>query len=291
MKGSDKTLLLILPAVALVIGFYLLVISPKQKEIGELDDQISTLNTRVTAAEAEVATAEGARKSFATNYSEIVSLGSAVPEDSDQATLIFDMTKTSQKAGVQFRSFELADAGDVEASQPEATSSSTTTTTTEPAAPTGESTTDSSSTTTTTPVATPSTPTEAEAATLPIGATVGPAGLPVMPYKLKFNGSFFDMSDFFADLDQGVEVTDTEADPKVRGRLMTVSGFAMVGDPIHGFPRVQASVALNTYIVPADQGLSAGASPAGPSTTTDSTTVTSATTSDTSVPGTAAVTP
>ena len=50
---------------------------------------------------------------------------------------------------------------------------------------------------------------------------------------------------------------------------MTVNGFAMIGDPIHGFPDVQASVALNTYIVPADQGISAGATPAGPTAVTD----------------------
>ncbi len=289
MKGTDKTLLMILPAVALVIGFYLLVISPKQGEIGKLDDQISTLTTQVSSAESQVAAAEDARKSFAANYSEIVSLGSAVPEDSDQATLIYDMTQTSHKAGVNFRSFELADATEV-TSAAEASSATTTppsgTTTPAPAA-------GSEATTASAPAApTAVAPTEADAASLPIGSAVGPAGLPVMPYKLKFNGSFFDMADFFAYLDKGVEVTDTKVDPKVNGRLMTVNGFAMVGDPAHGFPHVQASVALNTYIVPADQGLSAGATPAGPSAAADSsTTVTSASATPSTVPGTAAVSP
>jgi Tfp pilus assembly protein PilO len=286
MKATDKTLLMILPAVALVIGFYLLVISPKQKQIGDLDDQISTLTTRVDAAESQVAAAEDARKSFGANYSEIVSLGSAVPEDSDQATLIFDMTKTSQEAGVNFRSFELADSGDVTAGATASTTTTTQTDSTTPATGSGE-----SSSTTTTSAPTSVTPTEADAASLPIGSTVGPAGLPVMPYKLKFNGSFFDMADFFGDLDKGVEVSGTKVDPKVNGRLMTINGFAMVGDPIHGFPHVQTSVALNTYLVPADQGLSAGATPAGPTTTDSTSTVTSASTTDSGVPGTAAVTP
>ena len=282
MKSSDKTILLILPAVALVIGFYLLVISPKQKEITELNDGIASLNTRVDAAEAQVVTAEDARKDFGANYSEIVALGSAVPEDSDQATLIYDMTETSHSAGVQFRSFELSDETAAEVG---GTTDTTSTSTTTPGTTT-PTTTDS---TTTTTVA--ATPTEADAATLPIGSTVGPAGLPVMPYNLKFNGSFFDMADFFADLDKGVEVTDTKQDPKVNGRLMTVNGFAMIGDPVHGFPDVQANVALNTYIVPADQGLSAGATPAGPTAVADpSTTVSASSTSGTAAP-TAAVTP
>ena len=84
-----------------------------------------------------------------------------------------------------------------------------------------------------------------------------------MPYKLRFSGSFFDMADFFADLDKTVDIVDSGGDPEVRGRLMTVNGFAMVGDPVHGFPLVQASMSLNTYVVPADQGLSDGASPGG----------------------------
>ncbi len=283
MKSTDRTILLVLPALALVIGFYMLVISPKRAELGELDTQVETLTSRVSAAETEVAAAEDARKSFGSNYSEIVSLGGAVPEDSDQATLIFAMTDISADSGVQFRSFELADSGDVPA-EPAPAATTTPPATTDGAesapAPASEG----------APVS--AAPTEADASTLPIGATVGPAGLPVMPYKLRFNGSFFNMADFFAALDKGVEVVNSGAAPKVNGRLMTVNGFAMVGDPIHGFPLVQASVALNTYIVPADQGLSAGATPAGPTVAADPTsTVTSAPTSTSSVPGAAAVSP
>ena len=288
MKGADKTILLILPIVALAIGFYLLVISPKQSEISTLDEEISELSTRVDTAESSVADAEQARKDFGANYTEIVSLGSAVPEDSDQATMIYDLTEKSGNAGVRFRSFELADESAATVGAEEGAATATTAPPAgEPAAPApaqGETT-----TTTTTTAPTPVAPTEADAATLPIGSTVGPAGLPVMPYKLKFNGSFFDMSDFFAELDKGVEVTDEGANPKVNGRLMTINGFAMVGDPMKGFPDVQASLALNTYIVPPDQGISGGATPAGPTTGSETTVASSETTS--TVPGTAVVNP
>ncbi len=111
-----------------------------------------------------------------------------------------------------------------------------------------------------------------------------------MPYKLRFSGSFFNMADFFAALDKSVNVVNHGGDPEVKGRLMTVNGFAMVGDPAHGFPLVQASMSLNTYVVPAEQGLSDGASPAGPSPVADQSTVASAD-STAPVPGTAAVAP
>lgn len=298
MKKSDRMILLVVPMLALVVGFYLLAISPKQKQIGELDDQIAGLQDRVSQAETEVEGAEAARKAFPRNYAQIVSMGSAVPEDSDQATLIYDLTKAADETDVRFRSFELAeDAAASEAAAapaaPAATTESSTDTTTTDSGSTDSTTTDTSSTTTTTSAVAPVTATEATAATLPIGATVGSAGLPVMPYKLRFSGSFFDMADFFANLDKTVDVVnDGTGDPEVDGRLMTVNGFAMVGDPKFGFPLVQSSMSVNTYVVPGDQGLENGATPAGPAPVTDSTsTVTSASTSGSSVPSTAAVSP
>ncbi len=130
MKKSDRMILLVLPVLALVVGFYLLAISPKQKEIGELDDEIATLETRISDAEAQVATAEAARKAFPRNYAQIVSMGSAVPEDSDQATLIYDLTRAGDETDVHFRSFEISDDGAAaEAVAPPAATTTDTTTT------------------------------------------------------------------------------------------------------------------------------------------------------------------
>ena len=99
---------------------------------------------------------------------------------------------------------------------------------------------------------------------MPIGATVGPAGLPVTPYTLNYTGGFFDMAGLFADLDDRVKVSDDGGNPVAHGRLMTVDGFAMSADPVKGFPSVAAQIAVTTYMVPADQGIAAGATPAGP---------------------------
>lgn len=290
MKGSDRTILLVLPLIALVVGFYLLAISPKQKQIGDLDGQIGELNARIAGAEDEVAAAESARKSFPRNYAKVVAMGSAVPEDSDQATLIYDLTKVSDDSNVRFRSFELSEDTGAEAAAPPATTTTTDTTTSESSSGSsapgmGESTTTSA--TTTAPVIA----TEVAAAALPIGAAVGSAGLPVMPYKLRFSGSFFDMADFFANLDDMVDVVDSGGDPEVRGRLMTINGFAMVGDPVHGFPLVQASMSLNTYVVPAGQGLSDGATPAGPAPVDGTATAVATGESSSTVPSAAAVAP
>jgi hypothetical protein len=133
-----------------------------------------------------------------------------------------------------------------------------------PASGTDSSSTSTDSTTTETSTTTTSAPTEASAATLPLGATVGPAGLPVTPYTLTYHGGFFDMAGLFSDLDNRVKVNDAGTDPIAHGRLMTVDGFAMSADPVKGFPSVAAEIAVTTYMVPADQGMAAGATPAGP---------------------------
>src|SRR5262249_39590828 len=46
---------------------------------------------------------------------------------------------------------------------------------------------------------------------LPLGASIGPAGLNVMPYDLTFNGSFFDVADFIGGVDSLLATKKTNA--------------------------------------------------------------------------------
>ena len=254
MKSSDRTILIVLPLIALAIGFYLLVLAPKQREAGELQDKADSLSAEIQTSETAISTAEAARSSFAKNYADMVKLGTAVPEDDDQATLIHDLDAMGTDNDLDFQSFAVS----------EDAAGATTSAPAPPASGTDSSSTSTDSTTTETSTTTTSAPTEASAATLPLGATVGPAGLPVTPYTLTYHGGFFDMAGLFSDLDNRVKVNDSGTDPIAHGRLMTVDGFAMSADPVKGFPSVAAEIAVTTYMVPADQGIAAGATPAGP---------------------------
>ena len=60
---------------------------------------------------------------------------------------------------------------------------------------------------------------------LPLGAAVGSAGLPTMPYDLTFTGDFFDIADFMAGLDAMVKVDGKGIG--VDGRLLTIDGFSL----------------------------------------------------------------
>ncbi len=255
MKSTDRTILLILPALALLIAFWMLVISPKKGEAGDLEAQVAELQSSLSVAQSEVSAGEAAKTSFRRNYADVVSLGAAAPSDDDQATLVYDMSQLGKENNVRFRSFHVtAGSGDATAAAPAATDA---------------------------------TATETAVATLPLGATVGSAGLPVVPYDFNFFGNFFDIADFFGALDDQVDVFDGSKGPEVRGRLMTIDGFALSANPRKGFPAVQADFSVTTYVVPADQGVSDGATPTGPAAAaTPATTVTS-----TPAPTTATVTP
>jgi hypothetical protein len=249
VKGSERIILVALPLIALAVGFWLLVLAPKQKQAGELQDRIDGLNGRVDAAEVEIAAAEKARSDFSSDYADLVTLGTAIPEEDDQATLVHDLTTIGRQNNVSFRSFTLAEGSGSAATAAPAP--------TEPSSGSTE-----SSDAPATPVA--ATPTEASAASLPIGATVGAAGLPVMPYDLTYFGRFYDMADVFADLDARVQARDGKRGLKTDGRLITIDGFSLTADPKRGFPSVAGDIAVTTFVVPPEQGIAAGANPAGP---------------------------
>ncbi|MGB3100045.1 MAG: hypothetical protein WBB30_12215, partial [Solirubrobacterales bacterium] len=93
MLGSDRTVLVLVPIVALAVAFWFLALAPKRQEASDLQAQVDTLQTSISANEAEIATAEAAREEFPKNYARLVKLGRAVPEDSDQSTFVYDVSE------------------------------------------------------------------------------------------------------------------------------------------------------------------------------------------------------
>lgn len=258
MKSSDRAVLLGLGIVGLAAAFWFMVLSPKRAEVSELDQEIATLEASVAEAEQTALAAEQAQTSYDANYSEVVVLGKAVPSNGDSASLVEQTAALSKKAGIEFRGLTLAAA----AAADQVAAPAAEQTTTDQAE--GEESADGE--TAATPAAVPAPATEAAAATLPIGAAVGPAGLPTMPYDLSFRGDFFGVADYMAGLDSLVQVENDGIG--VDGRLLTVDGFTMKPDEVRGYPYLEVDMHVTSFVTPADQGVTAGASPAAPASTT-----------------------
>ena len=274
MRRTELTILLSLLVIGLLAAFWLVMLSPKRQEASKLQDDIGGLKTSLEEEQQAAATGKQAQASYGTNYRKLVVLGKAVPADGDQPSLLIQLQKLADRSGVDFQSIDLSQATAAEtapAAPPQAAaqtqdSSSSTTASTSSSATTSAS---SSSGGVPAEPTSSATATEAVAATLPIGASIGPAGLPVMGYDLKFTGGFFELADFLKGLDGLVHMRGGTV--SVDGRLLTVDGFSLA--PVPSTPGAKVSLknpvlsgdlAVTTYLTPPDQGITAGATPAGP---------------------------
>lgn len=253
MSSSNRLIVSILVIAALAIGFWVLALSPKREKASELGQQVSQLNISLAEAEGAANEAKIARHSFPTDYRQLVVLGQAVPAEDETSSLLVELNHIAAKSKVKFDSIQLAGSG--EAAAPA-------TVTTEPATPASPTTGSSSAV----PASQTVPPTEVAASLLPLGASIGTAGLGVMPYTLTFTGDFFHIADFIKGLDSLVHADGSTV--AVDGRLLTLDGFALTAEGERGFPHLEATFSVTAYVTPPQQGVTAGATPTEPATAT-----------------------
>ncbi len=246
MTARDRIVLIVVGMVALLGGFWFLAIGPKRKEASDVAAQVATAQTRLDTAQASASSADAARKQYSNDYATVARLGKAVPVDDDMPSLVYQLSHTAKVNHVDFRSIKLTSTGSAPVpSGPAAAVASANGTPASSATPGA----------TVTPV-------------LPPGATVGTAGFPTMPFSFNFTGSFANMQRFLKAIDGLTAVKGKSIN--VKGRLLTVDGVGLKAG-VKGFPDVDATVAVTAYLLPADEGLTAGATPATPTTGTAST--------------------
>jgi Tfp pilus assembly protein PilO len=230
--------------VALAVAFWSLLLGPRRDEASKLGTQVEQTEASLVDHQSEVATAEEARKRFPVDYQRLVVLGKAVPAGDETASLLVQLNGVADHTKVEFDGISLnAEGGGSE--EEEASSASTS----------GESV----------------SATEAAASLLPLGASIGAAGLAVMPYSLVFKGNFFQIADFIHGLDGLVKSHGEKV--AVKGRLVTINSFVLApegegagttGAKKGGPPVLTATFSVTTYVTPPGQGTTAGASPSSP---------------------------
>jgi hypothetical protein len=262
VTARDRTVLIVAGLLVLVGGFWFLALSPKRKEATDVTAQVATAQQRLDLAQASATSAQSARERYNKDYATVARLGKAVPVEDDVPSLVYQLETTAHRNHIDFRKIQLNSSGAPAA-----------------AAPTGAAAAVASANGTT-----PGASTAATTSILPPGASVGTAGFPTMPFSFDFNGSFFNMQRFLRSIDALTTVQGKSI--SVKGRLLTVDGVDLKAGP-KGFPDVSATVAVTAYLLPADEGLTAGATPATPTggATTASTTGAAGTTATASLIG------
>jgi len=232
MSATNRLIVAMAAAVVLVGAFWVLILSPKREEADTLSATATELRATLAQHQGEVSEALAAKKGFSDDYEQLVVLGKAVPAEDDTASLLVALNRIAHHAHVRFQEIEL-EGGEAEGETPVPTAAGL-----------------------------ESAPTEVTASLLPLGAAIGPAGLAVMPYNLKFTGDFSHVSDFIEGLDKLVKTTNSGV--SVDGRLITVDGFSLAAAQGQTFPHLEANFSVTTFLTPPSQGVTAGATPAEP---------------------------
>jgi len=238
VTARDRIVLTVLGLVAVMAAFWFLAISPKRKDATDLSGQIAQAQARLDTAQQSAATAQGAKDRYRSDYATVARLGKAVPVDDEMPSLVYQLEQTAKANHVTFNSIKLTGSSDGSSAASAGSSSE---------------------------------PGSTVAAALPPGATVGTAGFPTMPFTFDFTGSFFNMQRFVKALDDYTSVNGKAI--SVKGRLLTVDGVALQAGP-KGFPQVDASVVATSYLLPADEGLTNGATATAPAGATGTSTAT-----------------
>ena len=227
MNESTKTALAVIGAIAIAAAFWLVLLAPKRDKVGKLGEQTSRIQAEVFNELARAESSEAAKQNFSKNYTELVVLGKAVPVEAETPSLLVQLDGVGNSANARFLGIVGGGGGE---------------STVEPAAPT-----------------------EGSVIPQPLGATAGPSGLLAMPYELHYEGGFFDIANFIQGIDSLVETKGAQVDAK--GRLITIDGFnlAPLGGGSGKTSKLTASFSATTYVTPPGQGITAGATPAGPS--------------------------
>jgi Pilus assembly protein, PilO len=290
-----KIMIAVIPLVVLV-AYWFLLLGPKRQDASTASDELTVQQERVDTARSKVEAAAGAKHRFEATYASVVRLGKAIPTEVDMPSLLVQLDRAAEGTGIRFTRIKTGE---------RTTAVATTTTTTTPTAPAG-----SDSGTNGSPVAAGG----AQAQSAPGGAvesannaqqtsnqassaaensgvspsdtqtstTAGatdangqpvttPAGLETVPLELEFDGDFFNLATFFHRVKRFVSLANHNV--SVSGRLITVEGVKWSSDQ-ELFPKLKAEIKATIYLSPLAQGTTAGATPAGPSTTTPAGTTT-----------------
>jgi len=287
MSRRDTYIVTVIAALAAVAAFWFLALAPKRETLSALDQDVASAQQALDQAKQEKVKFAQDQVAFPRLYASLGRLGKAVPAEEDVPSLLVQLNHAAAKANVNFHSVELkldlaekieqaaaessanASAG---AAAPGAPATGEGGQATPPAggeaAPAGGDAAPAGGATGTAGAAGGATGAAGSTATASAGApaagTTSDPGTPspaeaafkALPFEYKFRGDFFDLEDLIHNVTRLVERRNQEL--AITGRLITIQGFSM--------KRGRITVLATTYMLPADQGLLAGATAQGPAT-------------------------
>jgi Type II secretion system (T2SS), protein M len=104
MTGRDRSVLIVISALAVVAAAWLLLVSPERQKAAKLQTQVAQASAQLATAESQVASARSAQSRYASAYAALVSLGKAVPPGREVPSLVYQLAQASNQKHVDFTS-------------------------------------------------------------------------------------------------------------------------------------------------------------------------------------------
>ncbi len=104
MTARDRIVVVVLGALAALAVAWMLVVSPEQKKASVVQAKAQSARSELSVAKSKLSEAEAAETRYAAAYSSIVSLGQAVPADSEVSSLVYELDHASSNDKVDFES-------------------------------------------------------------------------------------------------------------------------------------------------------------------------------------------
>jgi hypothetical protein len=219
VSQSNKLLLALVAALAATAAFWFLALAPKREEAAKLDTDIAAQQSQLDQSISQIAGYEKAKLNYKVNYTTMTRLGKAVPADDDIRSLLVQVNDAAARSKVEFQAINV---GGGSSTTPDADA------------------------------------TGASGALAPPPGTVkvGSAGFSAMPFSFGFEGSFFQLSDFFNRLEDFVTVTNKDVD--VTGRLLLLGSISLTADQ-GDLKHLKAQIGAASYLAPTAESLQAAA--------------------------------
>ena len=286
MTRRDTYIVTVIAVLGSVAAFWFLALAPKREKLATLDKDVAEAQQTLDQAKQEKVKFARDQVAFPRLYASLGRLGKAVPPDQDVPSLLVQLNHAAAKANVNFHSVELKMALAEKIAEAGAAAAAAT-----PAAPAGGEAAPApaggeaapapaggeaapapaggeaapapapaggeaapAAGTATAAAGAATAPATGAAPTDPAAATAAGGQLKVLPFEYVFKGDFFELEDLIHNVTRLVERRNQEL--AVTGRLITIRGFTL--------KRGKVTVLATTYMLPADQGLFAGATPQGP---------------------------
>lgn len=118
LRPRDKAALAIVGVLAVLAGYYMLVLAPVRHQASSLESSISTQRAALTQAESTFASGRAAQHSLRAHAAEWAALRVAVPEQADIPALLRTLQRTARSADVSMKAIQLESSSSSAAAPP-----------------------------------------------------------------------------------------------------------------------------------------------------------------------------